>query len=185
MKASPHCPSCSTLRHLLLSWDGQWFLKIAQRFGIDVAVELNAQVRRSFARIELREWLRQAGSEDRMETLSQAFDYLADYLAIGEIGGMRAQLKAEGSKGQITVHYCPAYAGVRTAGHARQDAACVACPGTWQGWLGQLLGAVDESIEVGITAMLSSGASACSIGISIEDKEVPEAGGDNSRTLGQ
>lgn len=185
MQASPHCPSCSTLRHLLLAWDGQWFMKVAQRFGIDVAVELNAQVRRSFARIELREWLRQAGSEERAGTLSQAFDYLADYLAIGEVGSMQAHLAAEGSKGQISVHYCPAYAGVRKAGHARQDAACVACPGTWQGWLGQLLGAGDENIEVSITATLSRGAPACSISIFIEENKVPQAGSDNTRAGGR
>ncbi|RPI49646.1 MAG: hypothetical protein EHM56_12060, partial [Chloroflexi bacterium] len=42
------------LRRLMLYWDGQWFLKAVDAFGLDAAVALNARVRASFGRIEMR-----------------------------------------------------------------------------------------------------------------------------------
>ena len=42
------------LGRLMLAWDGQWFLKVAQECGVETAVALNAKVRSSFGRIEIR-----------------------------------------------------------------------------------------------------------------------------------
>ena len=41
------------LRRLMLYWDGQWFLKAVEAFGLEEAIALNARVRASFGRIEM------------------------------------------------------------------------------------------------------------------------------------
>ena len=51
------------LGRLMLAWDGQWFLKVVETCGMEKAVELNARVRTSFGRIEMREFLRAKGRE--------------------------------------------------------------------------------------------------------------------------
>lgn len=168
-----NCPSCSTLRRLLLAWDGQWFLKTAEQIGFDAAVELNARVRRSFARIEIREWMRDLGAQPRVLALAEAFELLARYLCLGEPGEMQAELVAHGATGAITVHYCPAYAAVRQAGHPRQDAACVACAGTWEAWLGRLLCHEEETVTVRIATRLSQGAPTCALTARLAESGTP------------
>ncbi len=38
---------------LAVAWDGQWFLKVYDKFGWDVASEINARVRGSWSKIEM------------------------------------------------------------------------------------------------------------------------------------
>ena len=61
------------LRKLLFSWDGQWFLKTVDEFGLEAAIRLNARVRASFGRIEMRTLLRALGK--------RCADDLAEYLS--------------------------------------------------------------------------------------------------------
>ena len=47
------------LRKLMLYWDGQWFLKTVEAFGLEAAVELNARVRAPFGReATVEDWMR-------------------------------------------------------------------------------------------------------------------------------
>ena len=39
------------LSRLLMAWDGQWYLKLYDRFGWDIATDLNARVRADYGRI--------------------------------------------------------------------------------------------------------------------------------------
>ncbi len=42
---------------LALAWDGQWFLKVNDKFGWDAAAEINVRTRNAFGRIEMRSTL--------------------------------------------------------------------------------------------------------------------------------
>ena len=55
---------CKLLSKLLLFWDGQWFLKVKDILGINEAIEINKKVRKSFARIEMREALKLLNDQD-------------------------------------------------------------------------------------------------------------------------
>lgn len=127
------------LRRLMLYWDGQWFLKAVDAFGLDAAVSLNARVRASFGRIEMRLLLKALGKEqaddlpDAMRMLdlyTQAFmgrSIQAEFVTVGE------------ALSQVIVRRCPAYEGAKLAALPRQDQSCVACEGLWSAWLETLL----------------------------------------------
>lgn len=68
------------------SHDGQWFLKSAQRLGLDGAMRLNETAIASLARIELREFKRLAGV-DSLDTIEQVADwYRLSWYVFGGIG---------------------------------------------------------------------------------------------------
>ena len=48
---------------LALAWDGQWFLKVHDKFGWDAAAELNIRTRIAFGRIEMRNTLLALGKK--------------------------------------------------------------------------------------------------------------------------
>ena len=54
------------LHKLMLYWDGQRFLKTTETFGLDAAIDLNARVRSSFGRIEMRTLLKTLGKPHRL-----------------------------------------------------------------------------------------------------------------------
>ena len=62
------------LRKLALFWDGQWFLRSVDKFGLDAAVELNAAVRTAFGRIEMRTMLKALGRERGTTTVMVTHD---------------------------------------------------------------------------------------------------------------
>lgn len=62
------------MAQLAMAWDGQWFLKVYDKFGWDVASEINARVRTSWSKIEMREALRILGKREA--------DNLVDALAV-------------------------------------------------------------------------------------------------------
>ncbi|MEW6233053.1 MAG: hypothetical protein AB1566_12175 [Chloroflexota bacterium] len=45
------------LQKLMLYWDGQWYLKVVDRYGLEEAIALNRRVRTAFGRIEMRTML--------------------------------------------------------------------------------------------------------------------------------
>ncbi len=96
------------LRRLMLYWDGQWFLKAVDAFGLDAAVDLNARVRASFGRIEMRHLLKAvgkaqaAGLPDAMRLLDL---YIQDFLG----KAMRAVfVEVSEQRSHVIVHRCPA-----------------------------------------------------------------------------
>ena len=127
------------LRRLMLYWDGQWFLKAVDAFGLDAAVALNARVRASFGRIEMRLLLKTVGKE-QADDLPDAMRLLELYTEAFLGRTIRSQFVAVGEhRSQVIVRRCPAYEGAKLAALPRQDQGCVACESLWNAWLETLL----------------------------------------------
>jgi hypothetical protein len=134
------------LRKLMLYWDGQWFLKAAETFGLEPAIELNARVRASFGRIEMRLLLKAVG-KSRADDLADAIRLLQTHAETFMGGTLRSEFTIlEPGHAEIVIRRCAAYEGAKRAALARQDQACVACETLWNVWLGVLL--PDSDLEV-------------------------------------
>ncbi len=127
------------LGKLMLFWDGQWFLKTVEAFGLDAAIELNARVRTSFGRIEMRTLLKAVG-KSRADDLPDAIRLLETYAQVFMGDRLRAEFAAmSDQQAQVNVTRCAAYEGAKLAALARADQACVACETLWNAWLETLL----------------------------------------------
>ncbi len=93
----PPDKAIALLGRLMLSWDGQWFLKTAEACGLDTAVALNARVRASFGRIEIREFLKAKGHPGAA-TVEEAVGLVHEYqrLFLGE--GIAADIEVDGEQ---------------------------------------------------------------------------------------
>lgn len=127
------------LRKLMLFWDGQWFLKTVETFGLEPAIDLNARVRASFGRIEMRTLLKVLRKRQD-DDLADALRLLATYAQAFMGDGLSATFIPSGaSRAEITVRRCAAYEGAKRANLPRTDQACVACETVWNAWLETLL----------------------------------------------
>jgi len=135
------------LRKLMLYWDGQWFLKTVDAFGLEAAIELNAQVRASFGRIEMRLLLKAVG-KSRADDLVDAMRLLETYARTFMGGTLRSEfvLRAP-DRAEVTVQRCAAYEGAKRAALPRQDQACVACETLWNAWLEALLPGAEVKVQ--------------------------------------
>ncbi len=134
------------LRKLLLYWDGQWFLKVAEAFGLEAAIGLNARVRASFGRIEMRTLLKTVG-KSRADDLPDAMRLLQTYAAAFMGEALRAEFTLlDANQAEVIVRRCAAYEGAKRAALPRADQACVACETLWNAWLEILL--PDSKVEV-------------------------------------
>ena len=147
------------LGRLMLSWDGQWFLKTAEAFGVEKGVELNARTRFSFGRIELREFLRALGHPGAT-TVREATELVHAYHRLFLGGGMDAGFEVEGDTVTIRVTRCSPQEGSARAG-LRTDTPCVACETVWDAWLGSAMPGSSWTTE--IAASMGRGAGACKI----------------------
>lgn len=151
------------LSKLLLAWDGQWFLKTVQEIGLEKAIEQNARVRTSFAKIEMRQMLKILGIE-KAKNLREAVDIIQEYSKL--FGGNRIQadwdLRGE-TEATIRVHRCPALEGAKKAGLARVDQPCVACERLWPTWFSVLL--PEKQWTCTIPESMGRGAKICRIEI--------------------
>jgi hypothetical protein len=127
------------LRRLMLYWDGQWFLKTVEAFGLEAAIELNARVRTSFGRIEMRLLLKTL-HKTQADDLADAMRLLKTYADTFMGKGIRAEFTAlTPSQAEIIVRRCAAYEGAKLAALPRTDQACVACETLWNAWLDTVL----------------------------------------------
>ncbi|HID61570.1 MAG TPA: hypothetical protein EYP49_02315 [Anaerolineae bacterium] len=127
------------LRKLALFWDGQWFLKTVDEFGLEAAIRLNARVRTAFGRIEMRILLRALGKR-RADDLADAIRLLATYSEVLMGGALRADFQTiTPIRAEVLIYRCAAYAGARMARLERVDQACVACETLWDAWFEVLL----------------------------------------------
>ncbi len=127
------------LRKLALFWDGQWFLKTVDEFGLEAAVRLNARVRTAFGRIEMRTLLRALGKR-RADDLADAIRLIATYGEVLMGGVLRADFQMTApTQAEALIHRCAAYAGAKLARLERVDQACVACETLWEAWFEVLL----------------------------------------------
>jgi hypothetical protein len=135
------------LRKLLLYWDGQWFLKSVEAFGLEAAVELNAQVRASFGRIEMRLML-QAVGKSRADDLADAMRLIETYARTFMGGTLRSKtVVVQPGQAEVIVRRCAAYEGAKRAALPRQDQACVACETLWNAWLETLLPGTEVEVQ--------------------------------------
>jgi predicted ArsR family transcriptional regulator len=135
------------LRKLMLYWDGQWFLKTVEASGLEAAIGLNAQVRASFGRIEMRTLLKTLGKA-QADDLADAMRLLETYCAAFLGKGLRAEFAAlDREEAEIIVRQCIAFEGAKRAGLARVDQACVACETVWGAWLETLLPGTQLKVE--------------------------------------
>lgn len=140
------CQQVQMLRKLMLYWDGQWFLKAAEAFGLEPAIDLNARVRASFGRIEMRLLLKAVG-KSQAEDLADAMRLLETYARTFMGGTLRSEFAVlDPGRAEIVIRRCAAYEGAKRAALARQDQACVACEALWNAWLEVLL----PNTEVGV-----------------------------------
>jgi hypothetical protein len=127
------------LRRLMLYWDGQWFLKSVETVGLEAAIDLNARVRTSFGRIEMRLLLKTLGKKQAND-LTDALQMLETYADTFMGRGLRADFAAlETDRAEVTIRRCAAFEGAKRASLARVDQACVACETLWNMWLETLL----------------------------------------------
>jgi hypothetical protein len=147
------------LGRLMLAWDGQWFLKTAQAFGVEKGVELNARTRQSFGRIEMREFLRALGHPGAA-TVQEATELVHAYHRLFLGGGMDAAFEIDGDTVTISVSRCSPQEGAGKAG-LRADTPCVACETVWDAWLGAAMPGSRWTTD--IKASMGRGASVCKI----------------------
>ena len=145
------------LGRLMLAWDGQWFLKTAEACGLEKAVELNARVRKSFARIEVREFLQALGRGPARD-LDEAARLLTAYSRLFLGDGMDGAWRVEGDGARITVTRCRPQDGAAKAG-LKPDTPCIACEGLWGAWLEAIL--PDTAWETRVEAARGRGVDSC------------------------
>jgi len=148
---------------LAVAWDGQWFLKVCDKFGWGIASEINALVRPSFARMEMRATLHALGKRKA--------DDLADALAVWQAytyqmfgfdsGAFESEQVIEGDTIHVTFTKCAALEGAKRAKLERTEQACIGCVTAWGAWFGALLPDYEVSDE--IIAQMGYGAPQCQI----------------------
>lgn len=151
--------SAKLLGRLMLAWDGQWFLKTAESCGLERAVELNARVRASFGRIEIREYLKALGVRS-IASVAEAVGILEGYKEIFLGEGMELTWAASEDEVSIRVTRCLPQEGAGRAG-LRPDTPCVACESVWAAWLETALPGTSWRDEV--RASMGRGAGSCLI----------------------
>ena len=147
------------LGRLMLAWDGQWFLKTAQDCGVETAVALNAKVRSSFGRIEIREFLKAKGHSGA-RSVAEAVALLSEYQRIFLGEGMAAEWEVDGDTVAVCVSRCSPQEGAGRAG-LRPDTPCVACETVWDSWLEAVMPGSRWETQIG--ASMGRGAEACRI----------------------
>ena len=135
------------LGKLMLYWDGQWFLKTVEASGLEAAIDLNAKVRTSFGRIEMRTLLKAVGKK-RADNLPDAMRLLETYAQAFMRGRLRAEFTAlDEERAEVIVSRCAAYEGAKLAALPRQDQACVACETLWDAWMEVLMPGMEMDIQ--------------------------------------
>ena len=147
------------LGKLMLYWDGQWFLKTAEVIGLEEAIALNARVRASFGRIEMRTLLKTLGKR-QADDLPDAMRLLRTYAETFMGDRLRAEyLLLDDQRAEIVVRRCAAYEGAKRAALPRTDQACVACETLWGAWLEVLL--PDTAVDVQYPEQMGKGDPRC------------------------
>ena len=160
------------LRKLMLFWDGQWFLKSVETFGLEATIDLNAQVRTSFGRIEMRLLLKALGKR-QADDLPDAMRLLEIYAQAFMGTALRAEFATlTGSDAEVIIRRCAAYEGAKRAALPRQDQACVACETLWNAWFEILL--PGSQVDVQYPTRLGKGDLLCRFVIRL-DKPDPSA----------
>ncbi len=126
------------LSKLMLAWDGQWFLKVVEEFGLEYGLKLNTRVRLAFARIEMRsllDVLNKKEADNFEEAINIIYFYCQEVLNISS----QHEIEVVNHSATIKVTFCPILENCRRADLPRYDQACLGCSQIWQEWLKILL----------------------------------------------
>ncbi len=157
---------------LALAWDGQWFLKVHDKFGWDAAAELNIRTRNAFGRIEMRSTLQALGKR-KADDLSDALEIWQAYFRMfgADRGIFAGDYAIDGETLTVTVHKCAAWEGAKRAKLGKNVQACLTCEKLWQTWFGTLL--PDHDVSQKVTARMGFGDPQCRFRIAASVLETP------------
>ncbi len=159
------------MAQLALAWDGQWFLKVYDKFGWDVASEINARVRSSWSKMEMRAALRALGkreADDLADALAvwQAYFEIFNFAKDAFVG----EQVIEDDTIHVTTTKCISLVGAKRAKLVHAHHACIACANAWEAWFTTLLPNHEVSEE--IVERMGYGASQCRFRIRAVPRDV-------------
>lgn len=144
---------------LALAWDGQWFLKTVDEFGLDNALKMNARVRKSFGKIEMKAMLKVLDKKTAAnidDALKIILTYCNTFLNLN----FNAQVEQQNNGSlDISITNCPVLENCRRANLPRFDQACLACTKLWPAWFSVLL--PRENMKINVLEQMGRGNSRC------------------------
>jgi hypothetical protein len=145
---------------LALAWDGQWFLKVNDKYGWGAAAELNIRTRIAFGRIEMRSTLLALGKK-KADDLRDALEIWQAYFRMfgADRGVFAGDYAIAGNTLMVKVNKCAAWEGSRRAKLERDVQACLTCESLWQTWFGTLL--PDHDVKQEVIARMGFGDPQC------------------------
>jgi hypothetical protein len=154
---------------LALAWDGQWFLKVNDKFGWDAAAELNVRTRNAFGRIEMRSTLLALGKK-KAEDLADALEVWQAYFRMfgADRGAFVGDFSIAGDVLTVTVHKCAAWEGAKRAKLEKDIQACLTCNHLWEAWFGTLL--PDYEVSQDVLARMGFGDPQCRFRVMAKEK---------------
>jgi hypothetical protein len=154
---------------LALAWDGQWFLKVNDKFGWDAAAELNVRTRHAFGRIEMRSTLLALGKK-KADDMGDALEVWQAYFRMfgANRGAFVGDFSIEGDTLSVWVHKCAAWEGAKRAKLETDVQACLTCENLWQAWFGTLL--PDHDVNQEVIARMGFGDPACRFRVTAKAK---------------
>ena len=156
----PHEVRAQVMAGLALAWDGQWFLKVNDKFGWETASEINTRTRHAFGRLEMRSTLQALGKK-KADGLRDALEVWQAYFRMfgADRGVFAGDYAIESDTLTVTVHKCAAREGAKRAKLGKDVQACLTCEQLWQIWFAALLPDHDVSQET--IARMGFGAPQC------------------------
>jgi crotonobetainyl-CoA:carnitine CoA-transferase CaiB-like acyl-CoA transferase len=149
------------MTQLAVAWDGQWFLKVYDKFGWDAASEINARVRASWSKMEMRSTLRALGKR-KADDLADALAVWQAYMSqvFGSVSNaFETEQVIEANTLRMITTKCAVLEGAKRAKLERTDQACIACEVAHGTWFKALLPDYEVSTET--ISQMGSGAPQC------------------------
>ena len=149
------------MTQLAVACDGQWFLKVNDKFGWDTASEINKKVRAAWSKMEMRSALRALGKR-KADDLADALAVWQAYMSqlFGSVSdAFEWQQVIEGDILRMTTTKCAVLEGAKLAELERSDHACIACAVSYGTWFSALLPDYEVSDE--IISQMGLGAPQC------------------------
>ncbi|HTZ39030.1 MAG TPA: hypothetical protein VMB77_02645 [Syntrophales bacterium] len=160
---------------LALAWDGQWFLKVNDKYGWNAAAEINIRTRHAFGRIEMRNTLLALGKK-KADDLQDALEVWQAYFRMfgADRGVFAGDYAIEGDTLIVTVNKCAAWEGAKRARLKKDVQACLTCENLWQVWFSALM--PDHEVSQETIARMGFGAPQCRFRVTAAISETQKKG---------
>ncbi len=171
----PHEVRAKVMAGLALAWDGQWFLKVNDKFGWDTAAEINVRARHAFGRLEMRSTLQALGknkADDLQDALEVWHAYFRMFGADNDV--FAGDFMIESDTLTVTVHRCAAWEGAKKAKLANNVQACLTCEKLWQIWFSTLL--PGYAVNQDVISRMGFGDARCRFRVKATEKKVSGSG---------